>query len=801
MRKRPFLQTPGPPRPAALPRGARWAVRLLRLLPPLVFLGSAIGYCVRLNRLLLANLPPVAAAEIAQQTGHEVRLGRIHYSVPGVLSVDNVAVSSRATFAGSHGEAIVRADRVTIHYDLALLCFDSGNAQHALGDIVVDRPSVLIEQLAQNRFNFSDIITTLKKLPRKPHQKPFVGQVIVHDARFRFRDYLAPARLHERPALNELDHVSSVVNLHSAQTAYFVGAGQGTANRLATFRVSGDVSRLVAKRFRVAAQVTDADAAYWTDYFKAFPQARVTAGRADVDMTFADLGGQPPPGLPMDILGRVTVRRAAVALAAPQLRRLPVNGVTGYADFTGDGLSFTAAAALAGQPVAVSGTVADFAHPQLAATATAQGMNARQVAQAFPTVPWPAGLRLAPGAATVNAVGPLNAPTVSADLAFPSAEYAGNRVTNLRASGIYSGQTVTVPGVTFGTAGGGRVALRGTVGLGKTPAIRLSGQARGVNLAALQVPGGDIKKLGLGGLADAQVLADNIGHPLRVVANVAVARPHVGKTALVAARARLAFTPGQGLTVSRALVRSAQGAALVSGTVPAGVKNGQWNLNVDAAGLNLAALAGPYTNAPVGGLAYFRGRVQGPAATPQAVGQVQLINPRFQRFTADVVSGGLTASAGGVRLNDMVVRRFPAAAHVSGTVTNLASANPQFDLGVTLSQAELSDFIAIAGQFAPPSKSAAQKAAALPPITGAAQGTFRIAGSARSPRVSGLVTVADGTVGPYRVDSLRVRAAYGDGTVRVDEAALQGEGATLAAHGTLCPRIGPGAGRLHGRKH
>ena len=180
---------------------------------------------------------------------------------------------------------------------------------------------------------------------------------------------------------------------------------------------------------------------------------------------------------------------------------------------------------------------------------------------------------------------------------------------------------------------------------------------------------------------------------------------------------------------------------------------------------------------------------------------MQLINPRFRRFTADVVSGGLAASAGGVRLNDLVVRRFPAAAHISGTVTQIASADPQFDLGVTLSQAELQDFINIAGQFSPPSKSAARKAAALPPITGAAQGTFRIAGSARSPRVSGLVTVADGTVGPYRVDSLRVRAAYGDGTVRVEEADPEGRGGDAVRARDAGPAIGPGAGRVRGDEH
>ena len=792
MRKRLSLQTLRPPRAPALPRGPRGIVRAVFLLPLLVLLVFAARYCLRLNRLLLANLSPIVAAEITRQSGHEARLGRIHFSGPGVLSIDGVAVSSRDTFARSHGEALVQADRVTIHYALHSLIFDSGSAGHALGDIVVDRPRVLLERFSKTRFNFSDILTNLQQKPNQPPSKPFDGQVIARDATLRFRDYLAPAGVGVRPALNQLDHVGATVNLHSERFAYFTAAGRGTAGRLAAFAVQGDASRRVAGRFRVAAQVSGADAAYWTDYFPftASPQALVRAGRANVDVSVSRLGSKPPPGLPVDILGRVDVLRATVALTAPPLRHLSVRDLSGRVTFTGAGVAFNATAAVGGQPVAAGGTVFDFTHPSLVVTATSDHLDTERLARDFPTVSWPVGLRLAPGPVTLNVVGPVDQPTVSADVALPGGQYAGNRVVNVRASAVFAGRTLTVPALTLQTPGGGQVALRGTVVTGRPLVLQFSGEARGVNLAAFRAPGGDVRTLGLGGRADAQVLADNIGHPFRVVANVAVARPHIGKTALVAARARLSFTPGQGLTISRAVVRSAQGAALVSGTIPAGLKNGHWDLSVDAAGLNLAALVAPYTPVPVGGLAYFQGRVQGPAATPQAVGQVQLLNPRFRRFTADVVSGALAASAGGVRLNDVVVRRFPTAAHISGTVTRLASADPQFDLGVRLSQADVQDFLNLAGQFAPPSVSAARRTAALPPITGTAQGTFQISGSARAPRVAGRVSVTDSTVGPYRVDSLQVQAAYRDGTVRVGRATLNGEGATVTAHGTLALKTG-----------
>ncbi len=781
MRKRPTSQNPRAPRLSSLTRRGRWAVRLWLVLPPLVFLVAAGLDCARLGRLLRANLSPVAAAEITLRTGHETRLGTIHLRPWGALTVDDIAVASRATFAGSGGQALLSARRLTIHYDLRKLLLDSGNAVQALGDVRLDRPTLLVERLTRKTFNFSDIF----KPPTVPAPKPFIGRVIVRDGTLHFRDYAAPAKLGARPAFNTLAHVNATVNLHSAQTAYFTADGLGTAQRLNKFSVRGDSSRVVAGRFRVAADVSDADAAYWAAYFAASPQARVTAGRADLDLTVARLNSTPPPGLPVDLLGTVTVRGGAVALTAPALRRLAVQNVAATATFTGGGVAFQGSLALNGQPVAADGAVFDFARPDLAVTASARALDVEALARAVPGLRWPSGLRLARAAAVVSAVGPAARPTVSATVAVPSLQYAGERLVALRASGVFAGRTLSLPSLTFRTPGGGGAGLHGTVRFGATPQVRLAGQAVGLDLAALRLPGA--APLALGGRADARFLADNVGRPLRLVADLVVTRPRVGRTQLLSAQARLVYAQGQGLTVSRALVRAPQGAALAAGTVPVG-KAGRWDVRVDAAGLNLASLAGPYTSAPVGGLAYFQGRVTGAGTAPSVTGQVQLLNPRYARFSADIVRGGLTASADGLRLNNLTLDRFPTDATVSGAITRLASRDPALDLRVRISRADVQDFLDLAAQFAPPNKPFAL--ASLPLLTGTAGGTFTVGGSARDPRVAGSADVTDATVGAYRVDGLHVRASYGGGTVRVADATLRGEGATLKAHGTFGVRTG-----------
>ncbi len=323
--------------PPALPRAGRLLARLVLWIPLLGLLLASGVYLAGVGRLLRANLPPIAAEITGEQLHHQVRLGRITFK-PGVVVLDNVAVSNRATWVSSHGEAALIAPRIAVHYSLHSLLFDPRNAGHAIGDIVVDSPVVLFERFSNSQFNISDII---KSRP-KTNNKPFVGTVIVHNGTLRFRDYVAPARLRERPALNTLYAINTVVNCSSERYIYFDGTGQGRSERLAHVAIKGDASRLASSRYRVSAQVSDADAAYWADYFKAFPQGRIIHGRANLDLIASQLGKQ-PRNVPIDLSGRVNFSRVAVSLVDPRVKHLPLSDIGGTALFTGVGVSIDGA--------------------------------------------------------------------------------------------------------------------------------------------------------------------------------------------------------------------------------------------------------------------------------------------------------------------------------------------------------------------------------------------------------------------------------------------------------------------------
>jgi len=768
---------PGPKLPAA----ARWTLRGLVTLPLVGLTVSAGVYFASVYHLLRAHLVPIAEAELTRQTGHEVRIGGADFSRRGALVLTDIAVANKATFAAGGGEAALAARRLTIDYNLHSLIFDSGNAAHALGDITLEQPTLLVERYP-GRFNFSDFF----KPKTKTTTKPFVGRVLVHNGLLRFRDFNAPDR-GKRPALNTLTAVEGTADFFSTRNVYFDVHGRGASadNRFDGLVVNGDVSRLVAGRYRGHVVATNADAAYWTDYFKAFPQARIIQGRADADVSLANEGVTPPPGRLLDLSGNLAVRHVTILASNKKLLAQPLEDLTGTTAFTGAGLSLDAHGRVAGQLLAVAGTVFDFQHPQVAVTASSPRLDPACLAAALPVLKLPPGFKVSPGPVRASFTGTPGSPTITVSATLPAVVYAGNQATNLVTQVTYANKILSIPTATFRLNGTGRAALRGTVDTtGAKPVLLLAGAVRGVDLARLRLPPAvKAKNLNLGGLADVQFLADNQGRPFSVVANVSAANLHLRQTTLRSLAGRVAWTQGGAVTLTRVVAADASGMAAVSGTTPTGAA-GRWNLSVRTAGLDIAGLLRPYSRVALSGRAAFDGKVVGPANAPHLVGAARLIEPRFGRYAADLVTGNLTAGLADVRLQDVTVRRFPTEARLDGTVTQLSGTDPVLALNVHLSEGDVADFLHLAESASAPSpKTARTLTASLPNLSGTATGDFHITGRLKSPVVSGHAGVVDATVGNYRLDQVAADIHYANGILRVQNGVLRSDAATLRASG------------------
>lgn len=795
MNRRSRSNQPSSRRLPAPPARARWASRLLVALPLLALFVASCVYITKLARVLRANLAPVAANELTRQLGHQVRLATVDFA-PGEVIVTNVAISSRHTWAGSRNEALAVVPRVVIHYRLHDLLFDSGNAAHALDEIDLDSPVALLvrwqDHTGRMRFNFSDVIDTFTKLPKRPHAKPFQGRIVASHATVHFRDFMAPARVHERPAFNTVTDLRGTVGFASERYVTVDAAAQGIMPKLASVAVRGDISRQAAGRFRLDAQVSDADAAYWSAYFvqasKVTAKVYATSGRAALDMTFARLGSKPPPGLPLDLSGVVRVRDVAGVLTDPRVKHISLHGLTGTATFTTDGVTIDGNVVASDQHVHLAGTVFDFVTPQLAFTAQSPRIDALRLARDLPQIKLPPGLGVAPGPVLAKITGTTDNPVVTFQAASPVVTFQGNQATNVRARGLYANYVTRLSPITFRVGATGQGALRVTLYTkSKTPTVSVGGRIAGVNLAALHLPPTAGKRPPLGGIADVAFLANDQTQPLSVIANVTIAHPRIGPTTLRLALGRVQWAPGRPLTVSRALIEDGNGGvATVSGRIPLGPA-APLDLVVNAAGANLSKLLSPYTPVDLGGTAFAQARVTGTLTHPLVTAQAQLYGARYGSLLTDAITGKFTATTDGLHLQNVVVRRYPAEASVSGTVTQLASRNPVLGLDVNLRQGDVQDLIGLVNQIAPRARKGSKPLLASPSLdslTGIAQGAFHVAGRVQSPTVSGTAAIKGATFDAYRLSNLSADFDFQKDTVHVFNAFAQTpDGTTLRGHG------------------
>ncbi len=133
---------------------------------------------------------------------------------------------------------------------------------------------------------------------------------------------------------------------------------------------------------------------------------------------------------------------------------------------------------------------------------------------------------------------------------------------------------------------------------------------------------------------------------------------------------------------------------------------------------------------------------------------------------------------------------------------SLLRATRPWRLQVSLAQGDVQDFISLARDVQARADMHGHPLSVplnLPTLTGTAQGTFRIAGRASNPDVSGQATVTDATIDAYRFDQLGAAVVYRNGTVRVDNGYATAEGgAAVQARGQFSPSTGRLAAAVSG---
>ncbi|MGO8670262.1 MAG: translocation/assembly module TamB domain-containing protein [Capsulimonadaceae bacterium] len=743
-----------------LPPVPRLLARLILFAPMVVYVVMAAGGIVSLGRLLNARLAIIVEATLKQQLGHEFRIGRIDYSHPGMIEVDNVAVSSKRTFATDGVMPGLTAKRVRIRYDAAGLLADPQNAVHYISHIDVDTPVVLIERYTRARFDFTDLIRSPSK-----KIKPFSAVITATGGRVYYRDYTAP-RTAGAVDTNAVYGVRGTVDCTSPHTVSFEGGGTGRG-RFGSVSATGDFARGYL-RCRISGNVVNGDAGYWVRFLHLIPLANVFAGRADARfcLLFPGTGRRFAPGprpanlYPIDVFGSVVVRGAGVQWMDRSILRAPVKDIYGFAEFASHLEKHSTRTAVAGhgvftlngQPLAASGSasiaaggsvfISENGSPSLAQRGSsvrvrldASNVDPRHIADAFERFTLPPGVTTGLASGNLVLSGPFSHIAGAGTVRVAHIAYGGN-VADGVGNVDFSNRLVGIHNAVLTLRGGGLAHVDAAIdATGAHPTCTASGIFRDVNVARLNMSGGAAATAASGTAEGAFIAVDN-GSGLVTTSNITIHNASMNGLRADLVRGRMVLRANQSVTLDRVAIEDRAGRASVSGTIGLTGRSPSLRLFVDASDVDIASLA-PREDA--GGKAYFDGYVRGTAASPHVAGEVHVFRAHYRNFNADVVHGYLTAVRDTIYLAGLHIHRFPADIGVTGSITHITGGNPALKLRAVVADMQLDDLKALASSVRPPLTGIN----ALHDVSAEIGGDVKISGTLRAPILHGPIRLDD----------------------------------------------------------
>ncbi len=274
------------------------------------------------------------------------------------VTVRDLAVANGPTLSGSGPLATARSATALVSVPRLL----AGDVSASIERITVEGPTALLVRRPNGRLNVQDLVRPRPKTGRPP----FRTTVVVRDGRLEFRDFAARLPARQLPAVNWLSGVNGVVNLAGTRTVRFDVRARAMPGTPTARRLGGPLWKAPSPgttrsppgrppRALVSVRAADALAPYWLNYLFDLRDVGVTAGRGDVDLSLV-VPRAPRPSAPVQTQYSGTARVRGARLVAPRIP-VPLEDVTGTAQFSRSSARLEATASLWGEKVSASGVV------------------------------------------------------------------------------------------------------------------------------------------------------------------------------------------------------------------------------------------------------------------------------------------------------------------------------------------------------------------------------------------------------------------------------------------------------------
>lgn len=686
------------------------------LLSLLVTAAIAAGYVFAHARSAWKSLPQILSSAVTEYVDGKFTVGKVDVSAGGIVFRGVVLTSDKK---GS--QPIIDAEAVKIGFRLADLIRNRKDPARAIDSVEIVRPDVVLVRGRDGRWNIADL---LKPSPDRPATQ-FKGRVVIKSGTVTIIDREQAGKAEK----NGLTKLNAIIDFADSPVADCRLTAEGAGGRVGKIAIKARYN-LGSRSLNADLDGLRADISYWTKYPIRLNFMNVPSGRADVRAHLSMAGA----GKPLRYTGEFLIDNAAVRLN--KMRR-PAKQVSGLVKLTDKEFTLALRARLDSSPVRISGRVIGLKGSRLALDVLSERANLRELAN-LASVAVPKGMVLpTTGRAHASISGPAVRPTVVFRVDAPTLAYNGLSGTNLRVEGTYALQRAAIRSVT-GRMYGGTVEASGEFGWGRNAGISLHGSASGVRLS--QVP--SLKGKGVDAVTSGHFgiewgASNGLGTYRGTLSDGAV-QGHKFSKGVIA----LSYDGG-------AIHIDEVGAEMLGGKIAASgdvLPNGDLDLEVSGAGINLTAVQELYWSHPTVGKLQFTGRLQGTPNSPSFDGQVEAYRVMVDGIGAERIAADIAATRRQVQVRELRIDDPAGTVTAYGEITNPLAAIPQIDLSISAESVDIKRF-AVASE--------------LPfELDGALSGAFKITRTPVNPDIEGVLRIEKGVVADMPLDSADAEIKY-----------------------------------------
>lgn len=256
---------------------------------PLIFLALFVSAWSPADVLpVYKNLRASVVVQLAELFDREISVESVSGLLVNQIELNGVSIAKGKKLSDG---AIIKAEKIVLHYNPIKLAATRGNIIAAISKIEIIRPEVFVERSISDQWNVASLLPVSKSARGKPSPVTISADIIIKDGFGIYMDHEGWGEdLKGVPFVSKFRDANANIKVAGSKITLTASATSIVDKAVAYAKVSGNVNARTGK-YRFVVDATNVDVAKWGYYTMNIPHFKAVSGISDMVLEMTN----PPP--------------------------------------------------------------------------------------------------------------------------------------------------------------------------------------------------------------------------------------------------------------------------------------------------------------------------------------------------------------------------------------------------------------------------------------------------------------------------------------------------------------------------